>query len=480
MRKFLLAPLRGDAVIIGGGIAGLTAAYRLQTAAAGKLSYHLIEAGPRLGGKIVTEHAGGFTIEGGPDSVIAQKPWALELMRELGLGDRLLPSNDDRGGTWVLHRGRLVPLPAGLGLLSPERWSEFFRSPLLSWPAKLRFARERWEPPRGDEEDESVADFVRRRLGTGALWGLAEPVLAHVHAADVERMSLRATYPRLAELETRYGSLHLGVAALRRAAGEQTGPAFWTLKGGLRELVAALVERLEPQSLHRDCRAVSLRRAGAGWTVGLDDGRELNAGAVVLATPAAVASELTAELDPDLAWQLRAIRYASMATLSLGYRSASSPSQTRQADVEGLPGGFGFFVPRRERRHVLAGSWTSNKFDHRAPSGHVLLRIFLGGATGERVLDSGDEALIHAVREDLDAMIGLTAEPVLVKLTRWPGGYPQYDVGHRSRIRVLEAALPPGLTVAGSAYHGVGLPDCVRSGTEAARRILDHLGATGE
>ena len=455
--------MSAEVVIIGGGIAGLAAAYRLQSKSAGKLDYSLLEASPRLGGKIVTECADGFTVEGGPDSVIPQKPWALELMRELGLEDRLLPSNDDRGGTWVLHRKRLVPLPAGLGMLSPEHWGAFLRSPLLSWQAKARFARERWVPPRGDGEDESVADFVRRRLGEGALWGLAEPVLAHVHAADVERMSLRATYPRLAELETRYGSLHRGVAALRRAARDQTGPMFWTLKGGLAELVAALIERLEPASLHVGCRAVALRRRGTGWRIALDDGRELDAGAVVLATPAAAASELTAELDPDLAWRLRSIRYTSMATLSLGYRAA---------DVAGAPAGFGFFVPRRERWRVLAGSWTSSKFDQRAPEGHALLRIFLGGATAEHILDMDDEALIQAVREDLAAMIGLSAEPVMAKLSRWPGGYPQYDVGHRSRIRDLEAALPPGLAVAGSAYHGVGLPDCIRSGSEAAYRIL--------
>ncbi len=465
MHNFPRAPLLGDVVIIGGGIAGLTAAYRLQSADTGKLGYHLIEASPRLGGKIVTEHTDGFTIEGGPDSVIPQKPWALELMRELGLGDRLLPSNDDRGGTWVLHRGRLVPLPPGLGLLSPERWGAFLRSPLLSWPAKLRFAREHWVPPRGDGKDESVADFVRRRFGPGALWGLAEPVLAHVHAADVERLSLRASYPLMAELEERHGSVLRGVAALRRSrrSAGPSGPVFWTLKGGLTELVQALVERLEPASLHTGRRAVSLRRGGVGWTVGLDDGRELDAGAVVLATPATAAGELMAELDPDLAWRLRAIRYASMATLSLGYRAA---------DVARAPGGFGFFVPRRERRRILAGSWTSNKFDHRAPEGHALLRIFLGGGAGEHILDADDEALIQVVREDLRAMIGLAAEPVVAKLTRWPGGYPQIDVGHRSRIRDLEAALPMGLLLAGSAYHGIGLPDCIRSGTEAARRIL--------
>lgn len=465
-------------VIIGGGIAGLTAAYRLQTEAAGKLSWQLLEASPRLGGKIVTERVDGFTLEGGPDSVISQKPWALELMRELGLGNRLLASNDDRGGTWVLRRGSLVPLPAGLGLLSPERWGEFLSSPLLSWPAKLRFALERWVPPRRGEGDESVADFVRRRLGERALWSLAEPVLAHVHAADVERMSLRATYPRLAELEARYGSLHRGVAVLRAsqgATGKKDDPVFWTLKDGLQELAEALVARLDPAALSTGRRAVGLSRAGHGWTVRLDDGRKLDAGAVVLATPASVAAELVEKTDPESAGRMRTIRYASMATLSLGYRAS---------DVAKVPGGFGFFVPRRERRSVLAGSWTSTKFDHRAPEGHALLRIFLGGAGGKagrrrrrpyvgpQVLDLDDEALVSTVRAELRSILGVTAEPMLARLSRWPAGYPQYDVGHLERVREIEAALPPGLRVAGSAYHGVGLPDCVRSGTEVAKQIL--------
>ncbi len=458
-------------VIIGGGISGLAAAYRLQAEAAGRLSWQLIEASPRFGGKIVTEHVDGFVIEGGPDSVIAQKPWALELMRELGLNDRLLPSRDGSGGTWVLHGGRQAPVPAGLQLMSPEQWGEFFSSPLLSWRAKLRFGLERWVPRRRDGSDESVAAFVRRRFGEGALWSLAEPLLAHVHAADIERMSLRATYPRLAELEARFGSVHRGVAALRaeqRASRQAKAPVFWTLKGGLTELVEALVERLDSTSLTAGRRVVNLCRRESGWSVGLEDGREIAARAVVLATPSAVTASLVDRFDAGLAERLRTFRQASMATVSLAYRVS---------DIPPAPRGFGFFVPRRERRAVLAGSWTSIKFDQRAPEGFTLLRIFLGGEGGERnpksVLELDDEALIPAVREDLGALLGLAARPVLTSLTRWPQGYPQYDVGHRSRVQDLEAALPPGLLVAGSAYHGVGLPDCIRSGTEAAKRILE-------
>ncbi len=474
-----------DVVIIGGGIAGLATAYRLQQDAPGAdrpLGVRVVESAPRFGGKIVTDREEGFLIEGGPDSIIPQKPWALELIRELGIGDRLLGSNDARRGTYVLHAGRLAALPDGLQMLAPESWRGFLRSPLLSWPGKLRFALEGLVPKRRGEGDESVAGFVRRRLGEEALWGLAEPMLAHIHVADVERMSLRATYPRFAELEARHGSLRRGAAMLRakqRAAGgseKPAGPIFWSLRGGLGELVDALVKALDPASRLAGRTAVGLRRAdgdagdgagdGGGYIVRLDDGRELAADAVVLATPADAAAELVAGLDAELARKLRAIRYVSMATVSFGYR---------RADVAHPLDGFGFFVPRREGRRVLACTWTSTKFDHRAPEDAALLRVFLGGAGHEELLDAGDDALLRAVSEDLRAIMGLDAEPILARLYRWPRGYPQYDVGHLERLRELETRLPPGLALAGSAYHGVGLPDCVRSGAAAAGRIREVL-----
>ena len=254
-----------DVVIIGGGIAGLATAYRLQQDVADAdppLRVRLFESAERFGGKIVTDREDGFVVEGGPDSIIPQKPWALDLIRELGLGDELLPSNDSRRVPRVLHRGKLEPLPEGLQLFGLGRWRDLRRSPLLSWPAKLRFAAERWVPARRDGGDESVADFVRRRLGEGALWSLAEPMLAHIHVADVERMSLLATYPRFAELEARYGSLtrggsSMGKAATRagRQAPEQTAaPVFWTLEGGFQRShlkFAILAQRLDQRCDHR-------------------------------------------------------------------------------------------------------------------------------------------------------------------------------------------------------------------------------------
>lgn len=461
-------------VVIGGGIAGLTAAWRLQQSAGDEpLNVSLVEASGRWGGKVVTDREDGFVIEGGPDSFIPQKPWALELVRELGLEDRLLPSNDGRGGTSILHRGRLVPVPEGLEMLAPRRLGPVLRSPLLSWPARLRFAAESLVPPRRSEGDESVADFVRRRLGVEVLERLAEPLLAHLHVADVERLSVGAAYPRLAQAESRFGSL-------RRAAAEAPaappGPMFWTLRDGLEELIDALVRRLDPATLFDGHRVESLRRSadGASYVVRIDDGREFEAEAVVLATPASAAADLVAGVDSHLASRLRAIPHAAMATLSLGYRRSDLPPLE----------GFGFFVPGRarpgrERRPILAASW-SRKFDHRAPPDRVLVRLFVGGVLHPEILELDDGALMRSVEQDLQEILGFEAEPVLRRLYRWPRGYPQYEVGHRERVREIEAALPSGLFVAGNAYRGIGLPDCIRLAGEAADRVRRHLEDRGE
>jgi protoporphyrinogen/coproporphyrinogen III oxidase len=455
-----------DVIVLGGGIAGLTAAYRLrqQGAADGPaVDVTLVEAEARLGGKVLTERRNGFVLEGGPDAFIARKPQALELVRELGLEDRLLASNDARRGTFIRHQGRLCRVIDGLPALVPSRWRDLASSPLLSWWGKLRFAVEGMIPARSDDGDESVADFVRRRLGKEVLERVGEPILAHLHVGDVERMSLLATYPRLAELERRWGSLRRGVRAQRAGMKQPPGPLFWTLRDGLDELVERLAGRLDPASLILGRRAVSLRRGVDSWTVELDDGRRLEASTVVLAVPSFAAADLVAEADPTLAGRLRELRYVSMATLSLGYR---------RADVRHPLDGFGFFVPRRALRHVLACSWTSTKFDHRAPEDSVLLRVFLGGALQEELLDLDDESLVACVEEDLQAILGFRATPIVRWLSRWPDGYPQYHVGHRGRVERIEAALPSGLVLAGSAYHGVGLPDCIRSGSEAASRVL--------
>lgn len=460
-----------EVVVIGGGIAGLAAAFHLGSATdgGGALPYQLMEAAPRWGGKITSERHGEFLVEGGPDSLIPQKPQALELVRELGLGERLIPSNDARRGSFVLRRGKLVPLPEGLHMLVPTQWGTLLRSPLLSWHGKLRMLTERFVPPRTEGGDESVAAFVRRRLGQTVLEDLAEPLLAHIHVADIERMSLEATYPRLAALERSYGGLAKGIRAMRAAAPSphSGSPLFWSLRGGLGELVDALVAQLDPDALFLGRPAKSLHRTGdQGFQVEFEDGTSVEARAVVLALPAFAAAELLRDLDPELAADLGGIRYVSMATLSLGFRRDEFPHPLD---------GFGFFVPRREKRQTLACTWTSSKFDHRCPEDAVLLRAFLGGAHGEADLELDDERLIRAVTDEIQSILGLRAEPILARLFRWQRGYPQYDVGHGERLQNMEKRLPPGLFVAGSAFHGVGLPDCIQSGKRAVEQIRRYL-----
>jgi oxygen-dependent protoporphyrinogen oxidase len=463
-----------NVAILGGGVTGLTAAYELERHAAAAdrpVSWCLIEGGSRWGGKVVSERQGDFLVEGGPDAVIPQKPWALELMKELGLSERLLRSNDASKTTYVLKNGKLVAVPPGLALLVPGEIETFLRSPILPWSAKLRMLLERWVPPRRVETDESVGDFVRRRLGTAALEHLAEPLLAHIHMGNVDRLSLEGTYPRLGAAERRFGSLSSAArAAKSRRAGPPGGPLFWSLRGGMGELVETLVGKLPPEALRLGQRAVGLARAdGGSWELTLEDGRQIEAERLLLALPSFAAAELVESFDPELAARFAAIRYVSLATVSLGFR---------RSDISHPLDGFGFLVPSREGRKILASTWTSAKYDLRAGPDEVLLRVFLGGASNEEVLECGDEELIETAASELREILGTTAAPVMTCLHRWPRGYPQYEVGHGERVAAIEAALPEGISIAGSPYTGVGLPDCIRSAREAAKRLANDCGVT--
>jgi len=467
--------------IVGGGIAGLATAYHLQEGArrAGlPLSYSLVESGPVLGGKIVTHEADGFVIEGGPDSFITQKPAALRLCRELGLEEQLLGTNDARRKVFVLDGGRLRPLPDGVMLVVPTRFTPFALSSLISLPGKVRMGLDLFIPPRQENGDESLADFIRRRLGQEALDKIAEPLMAGIHVADAERLSLQATFPRFIQLEQKYGSLIKGMLAqkARRAEGDRNGTGrgeslFMTLRGGLRELVEALVARLDGE-LCLGTGVVELARTGQGYRLRLADGRTLGADAVVLATPAYAAADLVEPLHPALAAELRAIRYVSTATVSLGFR---------RAEFEHPLDGFGFVVSARSTSRLMACTWTSTKFDARAPGEHVLLRAFVGGPRRQDLVDLPDEELLQLVGEELRQVMGVTARPVVSRIYRWPGGNPQYDVGHLARVEQLEAMAAdlPGLYLTGSAYRGVGLPDCIQQGQATAEAMLEGI-AKGE
>lgn len=467
-------------VIIGGGIAGLSAAYHLQQAGQSGVTYTLLESGDRWGGKIVTDRSDGFVIEGGPDSFITQKPAAITLCRELGLEDRLLGTNEAQRKVYVLIDGRLLPLPDGVMLVIPTRFMPFVTSSLISLPGKLRMGLDLIIPRRREGGDESLASFIRRRLGREALDKIAEPLMSGIHVSDAERQSLMGTFPRFVEMERKYRSLIYGMLVQKRVTARHTGarlPLFMTLRGGLGELVQGIVARLRGD-LRLNSSVVRLDRlaaAGDGkgdkpsggrpYRVHLADGSVVAADAVIVATPSYVAANLLGPIHPALADRLRTIRYVSTATLSLGYR---------RAEFQHPLGGFGFVVPRREPTRLMACTWTSTKFDERAPADHVLLRVFLGGPHQEALVDLADATLLDLVRDELRCIMGITARPVLTRLYRWHRANPQYDVGHVELMDCIEqlAAEMPGLHLVGGAYRGVGIPDCITQGKNAALAII--------
>jgi oxygen-dependent protoporphyrinogen oxidase len=458
-------------VVVGGGISGMSAAYELGRAVrdgAAPVAVTLIEREARLGGKVVTERNGPFIIEGGPDSFMAQKPWAAELAREIGLGDELMVASPMRRTTWVLIRGRPQPLPEGMLLIVPTRIAPFAFSPLISLPGKLRMALDLFVPARRDDGDETLADFIRRRLGHEALDRLAEPILSGIHSAECERQSIMATFPRFRELEKRHGSLIRGMLAARRTAPPSSAAhqsPFMTLRGGMGALIDCLEQHLTARIL-TGRRVTTLKHdptAARPYRLYLDDGALLEADAVILATPSYTAADLVDEAFPDLASALRAIRYVSTATISMVYR---------RSEVGTPLDGYGLVIPRSEQTWINACTLSSVKFRYRAPDDYLLLRCFAGGSRRPELLARDDDDLVRLAQSDLRAILGITAAPVLTRVYRWHNGNPQYDVGHLDRIAALEARCPDGLLLAGAAYRGVGVPDCIKQGRDAARRAL--------
>ena len=462
--------------IVGGGITGLAAAYHLegQAKATGlPLSCRLIEREPRFGGKILTERVDGLTIEGGPDSFISMKPWGIELCKHLGLADHLTGTNPDQKQIYLLHKGRLVELPEGVVTLVPTRLWPFVKSPLISPLGKLRMGLDLIIPPRKDQQDESLGSFVKRRLGKEALERIAEPLLAGIYAGDANQLSLLSTFPQFREVEKNYGSLTRGMMARRSAvaAGHARYTMFVTLKEGMSELAEALTKRLDPATRMAGSFVTKVHPRSTTYEVVLADGRNLEADAVILATPAFVTADLLKQLDPLLSDRLIKIPYVSTSTVSLAYKRSGFPHPLN---------GFGFVVPRSERRMILACTWTSTKFPHRAASDHVLIRCFVGGAGREALALEEESTLIKRVCEDLKAIMGISMPPVLAKIYRWEKGTPQYNIGHLERVTEIEKMTDrhPGLFVTGAAYRGVGVSDCIHQGTQTAQKVLAYLGLT--
>jgi oxygen-dependent protoporphyrinogen oxidase len=457
---------RTDVAIVGGGIAGLSAAHALRKAG---VAFRVIEKSPRFGGVIRSDRVAGFLLEGGPDSLLAQKPEGIGLARELGLGERLLPTNPEARAVFVLHRGRLHPLPEGMMLAVPSRVLPFLRSRLFSWPGKLRMGMDLLRPGRREQGDESIASFLRRRFGREAVDLVGEPLMAGIHAGDPERLSIRATFPRFVDLETRHGSLIRGLWSSQRSAPAKGTAAFYSLVGGLEEMVAALVASLPEASLLPASPIRSVSREAAGFVLDVEGKGALQAPAVVLAAPAPALAPLLEDLDADIARTLGAIPFASTVTVLLGYRR----------ERVGHPlDGYGLLVPRGEGLRTTACSFFSTKFPGRAPEGYVLLRGFLGGVRDPGVLDLDDAALVEVVGREMGPVLGLQGEPALARVYRWPRGTPQMEVGHLERVRSLEARLAnvPGLFLTGAGIRVTGIPDSVADGLATGAAAAGYLG----
>jgi oxygen-dependent protoporphyrinogen oxidase len=457
-------------VIIGGGIAGLAAANRLAQLVPSDVAWErplLVERGASVGGKLLTEHVDGFVIEAAADSFLSRKERGVGLCEELGLRHELVGRRPEYARTFV-RRGRdLHPLPEGLTGTIPTNIDALSESALLSPEAKARLAAELDIPPDTKRGDESIAGFVSRRLGPEAWANLVEPLITGIYGGDGAQLSLQATFPQLRALELEHGSVLRGLASTPASAGRFA--PFVTLESGMDVLVLTLCNRLEGRIQTAVGRsAVGLRRARDGWVVELDDRATVDADAVILAVPAFEAASLLAGVDRDLAELHSEIPYASSAIVTLAYREEDVPSLD----------GYGYVVPRVEATDVLACTWTSRKWVGRAPEGTALIRVYAGRFGARDVTKMRDRDLLGLARDEV-ALLGISAMPILTRVHRWPRGMPQYVLGHPERLERIEAALEahPGLAVAGAAYRGVGVPDCIHSGETAAESVAHAHGA---
>lgn len=462
--------------IVGGGISGLAAAYALEKIRrdGAPVEYSLYESSPRLGGVLVTEQAEGCLLEAGPDSFLTEKPWASDLCREIGLQDQLIGSNDADRKTYILKKGKLIEIPDGLMFMVPTKILPAVLSPLFSIRTKLRMAQEWFHPPHKANGDESVASMVERHYGPEMVDCLADPLLSGVYGGEASQLSVRAVLARFADMEAKYGSLGRAMLASRKKMASMSKgpkpPLFTSLKNGMQQMVDGLLAKIPSSVLHAQAPVQSIQQQEGGWLISAGYESDQFDG-VILATPAKNSAALLQRSNARLGSELAEIEYTSSITVNLVYDKAVRDS---------LPPGFGFLVPRSEQRRMLAATFVHNKFPHRAPDDRAILRCFVGGARNEGVLGLSDDQVLQIVQAELGQILNLSADPLIARVHRWKGAMAQYGVGHLERLQRIESLLGqvPGLALAGNGYRGIGVPDCIRSGSDAAGKVLSVLGVT--
>jgi len=468
-------------VVIGAGISGLACAYEIITQARKDnlpIEVSVIERSPWIGGKILTSHADSYTVEGGPDCFILEKPWALALVRELGMEDQLINTSSQASGTYIYSGKKLHRLPDGLIMMIPTKIIPFATSPLISWPGKIRMGMDILIPKRRETGDESLASFVTRRLGKEALDKIAEPLVGGIHAGNPDNMSLLSTFPRFLEMEQQSGSLIRGMFARKKAMTEamkkrpKTGAPprtfFISMKNGMAQLTDALAEIIGRERIKTNQEVKTVVKKDQGYNLQMADGQQLQADQLVMSSEAFATASMIKDLAPQLAMTLEQIPYVSSSIVSLVFRREDI---LRPLDT------YGFIVPRIEGRKIMATTWTSVKWPHRAPEGKLLMRSFVGGAQQPELADLDDDEILALVRGELKEIVGITAKPEQVWIHRWPQGMPQYTLGHQERLGKIDqyADTLPGLHLTGAGYRGIGIPDCINNARQTGQKVLANL-----